>query len=43
MLSVSVNGITDRLEVREVRDMQEGLTDCLVLVYALDDKQSFGK
>ena len=46
ILSVSVNGVTERLmvrELREVRELQEGTIDCLVLVYALDDKQSFGK
>ena len=45
VLSVSVNGMTERLMVREVEELgelQEGTADCLVLVYALDDKQSFG-
>ena len=40
-----MNGMTERLVVREVEELgelQEGTADCLVLVYALDDKQSFG-
>ena len=46
---VSVNGESQRLMVREVTDLmyntdlhQENMTDCWVLVFALDNKESFG-
>ena len=49
MLMVSVNGESQRLMVREVTDLmyntdlhQENMTDCWVLVFALDNKESFG-
>ena len=49
MLSVSVNGSLQRLMVKELSHMEENLvnelsqTKCLVLVYALDNRQSFSK
>ena len=51
MLKVSVNGESQRLVVREVTDLmynpeqlQENMMmDCWVLVFALDNKQSFGE
>ena len=49
MLSVSVNGSLQRLMVKELNHMEENLvkelsqTKCLVLVYALDNRQSFSK
>ena len=46
---VSVNGESQRLMVREVTDLMyntdlhlENMTDCWVLVFALDNKESFG-
>ena len=45
MLSVSVNGSLQRLMVKELSHMEDELsqTKCLVLVYALDNRQSFSK
>ena len=50
MLKVSVNDESQSLVVREMTDLmyntdhlQENMVDCWVLVYALDNKQSFGK
>ena len=51
MLKVSVNGESQRLVVREVTGMmyntdqllENMMIDCWVLVFALDNKQSFGK
>ena len=49
MLKVSVNDESQSLVVREMTDLmyntdhlQEDMVDCWVLVFALDDKQSFG-
>ena len=46
---MSVNDESQSLVVREVTDLmyntdhlQEDMVDCWVLVFALDDKQSFG-
>ena len=46
MLKVSVNGESQRLVVREITDntdLENVMMDCWVLVFALDNKQSFGK
>ena len=51
MLKVSVNGESQRLVVREVTDLmynteqlqENPMVDCWVLVFGLDDKQSFGE
>ena len=49
MLKVSVNDESQSLVVREMTDLmyntdhlQEDMVDCWVLVFALDDKLSFG-
>ena len=48
MWKVSVNGESQRLVVREITDntdhlLENMMMDCWVLVFALDNKQSFGK
>ena len=46
MLKVSVNGESQRVVVREVTDLMYNtdiMMDCWVLVFALDNKQSFGE
>ena len=50
IVKVCVNSRLVSMQVREVTEvmyinnqLQENITDCFVLVYAVDNKQSFGK
>lgn len=50
IVKVCVNNRLVSMQVREVTELmyinnqlQENITDCFVLVYAVDNKQSFGK
>lgn len=50
IVKVCVNNCMVSMQVREVTEvmyinnqLQENITDCFVLVYAVDNKQSFGK